>query len=378
MIVALFPDLGSVGGVQLAGRQTAAALTKIADGWGEECLVLSLNDPRGEHRASVGAVDFRFSGLARRKGAFVLGALGLARRKPRVIFAAHPHLATVVAGMKLVSPGAPTIVGAHGAEIWEPLAAARLRALRRADLLIAPSSDSCRRLASVQGVPEARIRTLPWPLDPGFARLAGSAGELSLPAGFPPGRVVLSVARWASTERYKGADLLIQATGELGADFPDLQLVFVGSGDDLPRLREMAQSSVVTERIQFFTAVSRAELAACYQGAEVFALPSTGEGFGFVFLEAMAVGKPVIGARAGGIPDVVEDGQHGLLVEPTVGAVGAALRRLLSNPQLGRELGSRGRQRVQREFTFERFEERLLAIVSELLPGNSKPGAGQP
>lgn len=367
MIIGLFPALAGIGGVQLAGQQTAAALKTIADEQGWLCVFLSLNDTQGEHAASVGGIHFRFTGFARRKGTFAFEALRLTRKKPRIILAAHPNLAPIAALMKAISPSAQTIVGTHGIEIWQPLQWMRRIALRRADILTAPSSDTAHRLASVQGVPEAQIRTVPWPLDPDFAQLAANPGKLSRPPGFPCGQVVLSVGRWAASERYKGADVLIQAIADLRRDFPDLQLVLVGGGDDLPRLQEKAQLSGSSERIHFLAGISRAELAACYEGAEVFALPSTGEGFGLVFLEAMAFGKPVIGGNAGGIPDLVENGRTGLLVEPTVEAVGTALRRLLSDKQLREELGACGRQRVNSDFAFCRFQSRLQAILNELL-----------
>ncbi len=140
-----------------------------------------------------------------------------------------------------------------------------------------------------------------------------------------------------------------------------------GSGDDLSRLKQQARNSKAEERVHFLTDLSRKELAACYAAAEIFALPSTGEGFGLVFLEAMAFGKPVIGANVGGIPDVVENGREGLLIEPTTKAISAALRRLLSDSRLREELGARGKQRVNREFTFESFQRKLLAILSEIV-----------
>jgi phosphatidyl-myo-inositol dimannoside synthase len=367
MIIGLFPGLASVGGVQLAGRQTAAALSAIARERGWRCVFLSLNDTAGEHEASVGEMRFRFTGFARRKPRFFLKALLLAREKPKLIFAAHPNLAPIAGIMKAVARKSRTIVGAHGIEIWQPLPVIRRRMLRRADIIIAPSTDTARRLTQIQGVPEGRIRKPPWPLDPEFAAFAECADKLSQPEGFPGGQVILSVGRWAADERYKGADLLIQAVAALWHDFPELHLVLVGSGNDLPRLKQLARSSGAEQRVQFLTDLSRKELAACYAGAEIFALPSTGEGFGLVFLEAMALGKPVIGANVGGIPDVVENGREGLLIEPTAEAISAALRRLLSDPRLREELGARGKQRVNSEFTFENFQRQLRAILNEVV-----------
>jgi phosphatidyl-myo-inositol dimannoside synthase len=367
MIIGLFPGLASVGGVQLAGRQTAAALSAIARDRGWPCVFLSLNDARGEHEATVAEMRFRFTGFTRQKPRFLFKALSLAREEPKLIFASHPNLAPIPAIMEVISKDARTVVGTHGIEIWQPLPAIRRRMLRRADLVTAPSSDTIRRLAAVQGVPAGRIRKLPWPLDPEFARFAEGSDQLPRPVGFPCGQVVLSVGRWAASERYKGADLLIEAIGELAHDFSELHLVLVGSGDDLPRLRRLARDSEAVERTHFFTNLSRKEVASCYAAADIFALPSTGEGFGLVFLEAMAFGKPVVGANEGGIPDVVENGRGGLLIEPTTKAISAVLRRLLSDPRLREELGARGRQRVHSEFTFENFQRRLLAILNEIL-----------
>src|SRR5579863_9011584 len=101
MIVGLFPGLASVGGIQMAGRQTAAALASIAGERGGSCVFLSLNDANGE--AAVGGLRFRYRGFARSKSRFILAALGLARARPDVIFAAHPNLAPVAAVMQLLA-----------------------------------------------------------------------------------------------------------------------------------------------------------------------------------------------------------------------------------------------------------------------------------
>lgn len=367
MIIGLFSGLASLGGVQLAGREAAAALAAIGRDRGWPCVLLSLNDAQGEQEGRLGNTTFRYTGFARTKARFVLKTLRMARGAPRVIFAGHPNLAPIAEIMKAVGKEARTIVGAHGVEVWRPLPIVRRRMLRRADLVVAPSTDTVRRLEMVQGIPKGRIRLLPWPLDPEFVDLAGEANRLSRPDKFPEGRVVLSVGRWDASERYKGADLLIRTIAELARDFQELQLVLIGSGDDLPRLQQLAQTLHVNERIHFLSGLSRKQLAECYSAAEIFALPSTGEGFGLVFLEAMVSGTPVIGTRIGGISDVVEDGQEGLLIEPDVPSLLRALKKLLCNRALRDELGARGKQRVQREFTFEKFQHRMRDIIESVL-----------
>lgn len=367
MIVGLFSGLASVGGVQLAGRETAAALAAIGRDRDWPCVLLSLNDAQGEQEGRLGDTTFRYTGFARAKARFVWNALRMARGAQGVIFAGHPNLAPIAGIMKAVSKEAKTIVGAHGIEVWRPLPIVRRKMLRRADLVVAPSTDTVRRLETVQGISKGKVRVLPWPLDPEFVGLARQANRFSHQEKFPVGRVVLSVGRWDASERYKGADLLIRAIAELSRDFRDLQLLLIGSGDDLPRLQQLAQTLHVKERVHFFCNFSRQQLADCYAAAEIFALPSTGEGFGLVFLEAMASGKPVIGTRVGGIPDVVEDGQEGLLIEPDVPSLLGALKRLLCDRALSDELGARGKQRIQREFTFEKFQHGMRDIIESVL-----------
>jgi phosphatidyl-myo-inositol dimannoside synthase len=196
--------------------------------------------------------------------------------------------------------------------------------------------------------------------------MADAPKELSLPRSFPQGQVILAVGRWSSSERYKGADDLIRSIAQLRTEFPGLHLVAVGAGDDLPRLQELTADLNVTDRVHFFQGLSRAEIAACYSRADIFALPSTGEGFGIVYLEAMAFSKPVVGAACGGTTDLIEDGMNGLLVPPrdTVALV-ACLRRLLSNEALQNNLGRRGADMVRQKYRFGVFEADLEHLLYE-------------
>jgi glycosyltransferase involved in cell wall biosynthesis len=99
----------------------------------------------------------------------------------------------------------------------------------------------------------------------------------------------------------------------------------------------------------------------------VFALPSRAEGFGLVYLEAMACGKPVIGGAHGGAPEVVEDGKTGYLVQHgDAGQLATSLETLLADPALAKQMGARGRERVERDFRFSVFAQSLNKILREL------------
>ena len=343
----------------------AAALSEITTRRGWAIQPLSLNDSPSGHALAIGGQNVEFRGFGRDKLKFVVAAIREANRHDRsIILAAHPHLAPPAACAKFGASQARMIVVSHGVEVWKPLPWLRGRCLRRADVALAPSRDTAEKLAAVQGVAPEKIRVLAWPLSSSFLEMANHPATLPLPPSFPSGRVILTVGRWAASERYKGVDDLIRAAAQLRPSFPGLQMVAVGDGDDLPRLRQVAAEAGATELVHFLRDLSREQLAACYAQADIFALPSSGEGFGLVFLEAMAFGKPVVGASCGGTTDVVEDGVNGLLV-PTHNpdALAGALGRLLASDSLREQLGRRGAELVRSRYSFEVFVSCLETIL---------------
>ena len=356
-----------MGGVQRAGRHVAAVITEFAAGREMECRLLSLNDTPELHRLAVDTREFVFTGSDRGKARFSATAARAARRRAKLVLAAHPNLAPVTRGLKLFAPGAKSIVCTHGLEVWEPLSLVRRLALRNADLLLAPTNDTANHVATQQNIPRERIRVLPWALDPEFETLLLPTPRPALPMEFPQGRVILTVGRWSADERYKGMDTLITALPRLLTEWPSLQLVAVGEGDDQGWLEQIADGRGVRRHVHFLSGLSYAEIAACYQACEIFALPSRGEGFGLVYLEAMACGKPVIGGAHGGAPEVIEDGKTGYLVQHgDVGQLATSLETLLSEPALAQQMGARGRERVQRDFRFTVFAKSLEKILREL------------
>ena len=366
MLLGLFSELDTPGGVQRAGRHVASVMNEFAAGHGMECRLLSLNDTPELHRMTVGAREFVFTGSARGKARFSVTAARAARRA-KLVVAGHPFLAPVAQGARLFARQAKSIVWTHGLEVWEPLSMLRRRALGSADLVIAPTNDTADHVASQQDVPRERIRVLPWALDPEFESLLAAKPAPNLPANFPSGRIILTVGRWFADERYKGMDTLITAMPRLLAEWPDLQLVAVGEGDDQEWLEQIADGRGVLRHVHFLSGLTYPEIAACYQACEVFALPSRGEGFGLVYLEAMACGKPVIGGAHGGAPEVIHDGKTGYLVQHgDAGQLATSLEALLADPAHGREMGARGRERVERELRFAIFAKSLKKILRDL------------
>jgi phosphatidyl-myo-inositol dimannoside synthase len=374
VLIGLFPELDAPGGVQRAGKHVASVMTEFAASRGMECRILSLNEGPELKRLKVAEREIVFTGSERAKGRFLMTAIRTARRpvskgksKIKLVVAGHPNLAPVVRAMRFAAPRVKSIICTHGVEVWEPLTRLRRMALRSANVVMAPSKYTAEQVAAVQGVAPEKIRVLPWALDPQFEALAPQAAKSVAPANFPEGRVVLTVGRWRADERYKGMDTLITALPRLLPRFPELQLAAVGDGDDRAWLEDLAEETGVERHVHFLSGLSYAELAACYAHCEMFALPSKGEGFGLVYLEAMACGKPVIGGAHGGAPEVIDDGKTGYLVPHGDAAqLATAIETLLADPALEQEMGRRGKQRVENEFRFSVFAKSLRKLLREL------------
>jgi glycosyltransferase involved in cell wall biosynthesis len=211
-------------------------------------------------------------------------------------------------------------------------------------------------------------------LDEGLATVepASTGPHESLAKGQP---VILTVARMAASEQYKGHDVILQALPSVLSRVPDLVYVVVGEGDDRSRIEALADVLGLRQNVIFTGRVSDSELAALYNRSDVFALPTRtalsvreakGEGFGIAFLEAMAFGKPVIGPSEGAPAEIIHHGQHGLLVNPEdSSAVAEALVDLLTNPGKAHDMGQAGSNWVRRQYSYGSFREKLKGILPE-------------
>lgn len=366
MLIGIFSELDAPGGIQRAGRHIAAVLTEFATSRSMECRLFSLNDSPELHHLSVGDREFVFTGCERAKARFAATAMRNARRHAKLVIAGHPNLAPVTQTMRLAAPRIKTIICTHGIEVWEPLSPVRRRSLRRANLVLAPSESTAEHVINQQKVKRERVRVLPWALDPEFETILPAASKTPPPSSFPAGRVILTVGRWLASERYKGMDTLITSLPRLLPRWPELQLAMIGEGDDRDWLEGLADKSGVRSHVHFLSGLSYAQLASCYSACEIFALPSHAEGFGLVYLEAMACGKPVIGGAHGGAPEVIVDGVTGYLVQyGDVDQLSTSIETLLSEPALARDMGARGCERVEHQFRFTVFAKALKKILRE-------------
>jgi glycosyltransferase involved in cell wall biosynthesis len=224
---------------------------------------------------------------------------------------------------------------------------------RRADRVVAVC-DSLGRLA-LNTCPDLRYSVVPNGVDLSLFHPRTDSRQ--------PGPIrCLAVARLI--ER-KGLGDLIRAMALL--ERGRFQLEVVGGGSDEMVLRELAAEHGLADEVRFLGPLSRAEVARRYRAADMFTLPSSAEAFGNVFAEALASGLPIVGSSIGGIPDLVEHGTNGLLVQPgSIDALAAAIRYLADDPDLRKEMAQRNRAKAEANLEWSQVTRRYLATYEAI------------
>ncbi|HXG61674.1 MAG TPA: asparagine synthase (glutamine-hydrolyzing) [Planctomycetota bacterium] len=257
--------------------------------------------------------------------------------------------------------GCPLAVVVHGVEAWRPHPSSLVRnALQRIRCVIAVSRHTIERMRSWCGLSRGRLHVLPNCVD--LKRYTPRPRNLTLAQRYnlTGKRVLLTVGRLAGYERYKGFDETLEVLPDLIKDIPDIAYVIVGDGDDRPRLERKAMTLGVGDRVVFTGYVSEEEKLDLYNIADVFVMPSRGEGFGIVYLEAMACGVPVIGSRLDGSREALRDGMLGRLVDPgNPQELVGAIKEALSLP--------RGRPAGLEYFSVEAYRNRVGTLVRDLV-----------
>jgi len=230
------------------------------------------------------------------------------------------------------------------------------RNVARADRVLVTSRYCAGVVERLYRVPSKKIAVVPEPIN-----LDDWQRYFALAPRRPSVRpTILSVARMYPRKRLED---LLAAVALLRHRLPDVQLSIVGSGPERDRLLRRHAALGLEDTVLFLGEVSRARLAEEYVNADCFCLPSVQEGFGIVFLEAMAAGLPVVACRAAAVPEVVPDGRAGRLVEPrSPERLAEALEELLTDSRRRKDYAEAGRRRAA-EFGASRVAQRFLEAV---------------
>ena len=243
-----------------------------------------------------------------------------------IVFCGHLFMAPLAALIARLK-GAKLIIQTHGIEAWPRPSRLQRAALEAADLVLCVSRHTRAAVLSWAAIAPERVLVVSNTVREAFTPGDGSTQRAAL--GLEGKRVLLTVGRMDSRECYKGHDRVIAAIPDLVAKGHDICYLIVGEGDDRSRLEALARDAGVRERVRFLGAIELQSLVETYRMADLFVMPSTGEGFGVAFLEAMASGTPALGLNLGGGRDALADGQLGTAVPETEFA--ATTARLLES-----------------------------------------------
>jgi glycosyltransferase involved in cell wall biosynthesis len=338
---------GGHGGIALYNRDLAEALAARPDC--EEVIVI----PR-VIRSPPDSIPPKITFLAEaaRGPLHYMRAIAHARRaRPDLVICGHVNLLPVAC---VIARGPMLVV--YGIEAWKRLPPLSNRLLHRCAAIVSISEITLDRLLGWSHY-QGKTHLLPNAIHAADYGIRPRRADLVTRFGLEGKRVLLTVGRLESEERYKGFDEIL----EILAGLPDdIVYIIAGGGNDRPRLEKKAARLGIAGRVVFTGLFPDQDKIDLYSLADVYVMPSRGEGFGFVFLEALASGVPTIGSKLDGGREALLQGELGLLVDPTnLTEIEAAIREALERPV--RMVPDR-----LDHFSFRNFVARTAAIVDDV------------
>jgi glycosyltransferase involved in cell wall biosynthesis len=367
------------------GRVSGAFYEALSRRYGELPVVWSAND------ASSAACEAPSLCFGRNYVRMMVFACSAAHSQParRSKTDTQPPVITTHIGLAPVArllarrKSAPYAVVLHGAESWKPL---RLRArwgLRQAKALVFVSEHTRRSFFSFNPwASEQRAFVLPLGISSAALR-ENYAIKMASQRRQPEPFRILCVGRMDRADSladsgnylYKGFESLIKAVGKISASGLPVALNIIGDGNARPSLESWLKEQPECGLVNMLGRVSDRHLSEAYSNSDVFCLPSEGEGFGLVYVEAMAHGLPCVCVDAGAAPEVVEDNITGLVARPRdIDDLASKLLHLAKDKNLRDSLGSAGRDRYLQLYTYEKFLGRiddLLSLLEKEKPANA-------
>ena len=281
-----------------------------------------------------------------------------------LLICAHINLAPLCAVIALLK-GAPSILFLHGVDAWTPHRSILVRmGLSRFNAVVCGSEFTLRRFVSWAAVDPSKRHVLPNCVDLRTYSPGSKPAHLERRLKLNDRTVLMTLGRLESQEQLKGFDEVIDALPALADQVQNISYLICGDGNDRDRLEKKVKDLTLGERVVFAGFVPEAEKADYYRLADAYVMPSRGEGFGIVFLEALACGVPVMASRVDGGCEALSNGDWGCLVDPSNPA--DIVRGVL-------ETLNRGRGNVQEGLGYysrSAFTQRAAVIVKEAMAAN--------
>lgn len=333
-----------------------------------------------------GQTRYHFSGqwpAKLRTGAYSAKLLGFGiADRPDLIIVGHIHFAAAANLLRRFT-GIPYWTMAYGVEAWGIERPELRAALRNSDHIFSISQHTRERLLREQSLDHNKVSLLACTFDEERFAIGPKPSRLLDRHNLKPEQpVILTVSRLVASEQYKGYDRVLRTMPQLREAIPGVRYVIVGKGDDRPRIEHLIQELGVEDCVTLAGFIPDEELCDYYNLCDVFAMPSKREGFGIVFLEAMACGKPTLGGNKDGAVDALQQGRLGALIDPDdisqlAEALISIIRKTYPHDLMYRPKALR--EAVVDAFGFDRFKHTLSTYLEEFFattePGR-QPAAG--
>ena len=294
------------------------------------------------------------------KVAFVyhLGRLLAQRHSFDGVICGHLHLLPLAA-FAARRYAAPLTLIVHGVDAWQrPRVSGLQSSLRAVNTFVSVSLFTKQRFLEWAPLRDEQGHVIPNCVDISKFGPGPKPSRLVERYGLSGRRVITTLGRLSALERYKGFDEVLEVMPSLVQEMPDLVYLIVGDGDDRARLQSKVTFLRLERNVVFTGYIAEQEKADHYRIADAFVMPGRGEGFGIVYLEAMACGIPVIASKADASREAVLEGKLGILADPgNPQEIRAAIKEALARPHV--------LQKELEYFSFERFVERWHALIQQ-------------
>jgi glycosyltransferase involved in cell wall biosynthesis len=361
------------GGIQVYLKDCLRAVGETFPRWAV-VVFDKLDKTKPKDSFALKNVSFSFSGKIPRVlqlPHFVLNLVtGSLIARPNLILCGHLNFAPVAFWIHHLT-GIPYWILVYGVDAWNVQDRWKKQALHSAEKIISISSYTGNRLIREQNLDPNRISLLPVTFDASRFQISPKPQYLLERYGLTAQQpIILTVARLERNERYKGYDQILHALQEIRHYLPDVHYILVGKGSDRPRIEQLINQLNLQDCVTLTGFIPDDEIGAHYNLCDVFAMPNKTEGFGIVYLEALACGKPTLGGNQDGAVDALCHGELGALVDPDdVSAIAQTVIQILQKTYPNPILYEPDvlRQRVIDVYGFERFKQTLSQYIEEFL-----------
>jgi phosphatidylinositol alpha-1,6-mannosyltransferase len=354
------------GGIEKVCRIICRALFDLSEQNTVDPMVYSMYDEAFD-RDSRYLRKQQFQGFKENRKSFVVKSFLMGVRSDVVILS-HINLLSIAYLIKRFRPKTKVYLLAHGIEIWRKFPETKLKALKRLDKIICVSKFTAKKVKDIHGIDSEKIEILNNCLDPFYyfpENFSKPEPLLSRYGITQDHTVLMSLSRLSSSEKYKGYDHTLAILPSLIKKYPKVMYLLAGKYDEDEKLRidKLIAQHKIEKHIKLIGFVDEAEVSDHFLLADIFIMPSKKEGFGIVFIEAMASGLSVVAGNKDGSVDALRNGELGELVDPdNLIQIEQTLRKLLESPPTDEDKVDL-QQRVFDVFNYEKYRDSIESLI---------------